>query len=291
MRRWAAGPEFADGLHRALTGGAAADDGPAEHQIADWLSQLRLFHGVPFHLLVPDPRMLPPESIRFFAVDENWIAALLDGAFSIGRSATRDASSEVPALRELLPRAAAGTHGVRRARLGRERGAAEASPAEMSGFVLRSSIAVGWPGLEVSGYSTTDHSGPLELLRLDRVADDILLCLFAGRVRMVTFSEPADTLQFGFVLPAAPTDPYVKRLKYVDAPGHEPGTLIPGAEVTAEARPGGKRVLDIEHLQAAVLAKLREVGGITPGNPYTPAEFALEMVQGVEQVDYREGPS
>ena len=58
-------------------------------QISKWLGRLRLLKGVPFNYLVPDERMLPPESIRFFYLDINWIDSLLDGAFSIGRNLTK----------------------------------------------------------------------------------------------------------------------------------------------------------------------------------------------------------
>ena len=52
--------------------------------VAQWLAQLALFENVPFDHLVPDPRMLPVESIRFFYVDPGWTGALLDGALAIG---------------------------------------------------------------------------------------------------------------------------------------------------------------------------------------------------------------
>jgi hypothetical protein len=45
-----------------------------------------VLHGVPFNYLVPDEGMPSPESIRFFYLDMNWVDALLDGAFSIGRN-------------------------------------------------------------------------------------------------------------------------------------------------------------------------------------------------------------
>jgi hypothetical protein len=57
--------------------------------LSKWLGRLRLLKGVPFNYLVPDERMLPPESIRFFYLDMNWVDSLLDGAFSIGRNLTR----------------------------------------------------------------------------------------------------------------------------------------------------------------------------------------------------------
>src|ERR1044072_2152613 len=54
-------------------------------QISKWLGRLRNLEGVPFNYLVPDERMLPPESIRFFRIDRAWLDCLADGAFSVGR--------------------------------------------------------------------------------------------------------------------------------------------------------------------------------------------------------------
>ena len=61
-----------------------------------WFANLAMLEGVPFNYLVPDERMLPPESIRFFHVDQDWIDALIDGAFSIGRATVSGQSLEAP---------------------------------------------------------------------------------------------------------------------------------------------------------------------------------------------------
>jgi hypothetical protein len=53
--------------------------------VSSWFENLTLLEGVPFHYLVPDDRMLPAESIRFFQIDPIWMECLVDGAFSIGR--------------------------------------------------------------------------------------------------------------------------------------------------------------------------------------------------------------
>ena len=50
-----------------------------------FLSHLRLLVGVPFDYLVPDERLLPDESIRFFYIDRSWTDRLLDGAIAVGK--------------------------------------------------------------------------------------------------------------------------------------------------------------------------------------------------------------
>jgi hypothetical protein len=72
----------------------ALDQVPVPAPIVDWLGRLHTLLGVPFGYLLPDEEMLPPESIRFFRLDEAWVEALLDGAFSLGRDLTADAGSK-----------------------------------------------------------------------------------------------------------------------------------------------------------------------------------------------------
>src|SRR5215475_3180676 len=55
-----------------------------------FLAHLRLLVGVPFDYLVPDSRLLPDESIRFFYLDRSWTDRLVDGAISVGKIGTRE---------------------------------------------------------------------------------------------------------------------------------------------------------------------------------------------------------
>ncbi|MER7005821.1 hypothetical protein ABT297_22655 [Dactylosporangium sp. NPDC000555] len=53
--------------------------------VTGWLDSLADLEGVPFNYLVPDAAQAAGESLRFFSVAEGWMAALLDGALSLGR--------------------------------------------------------------------------------------------------------------------------------------------------------------------------------------------------------------
>ncbi|WP_344809261.1 hypothetical protein [Microlunatus ginsengisoli] len=81
---------------------AALDQVPVPAAIVDWLGRLHTLLGVPFGYLLPDEEMLPPESIRFFRLDEAWIEALIDGAFSLGRDLTAAAGAGSGARPEAL---------------------------------------------------------------------------------------------------------------------------------------------------------------------------------------------
>jgi len=123
--------------------------------VSAWFTNLSMLEGVPFNYLVPDERMLPAESIRFFSVDGLWIDCQLDGAYSIGRVTTSD--YELDKSQTDNP--------------------ASSQYEKLTGFLLRSDVVAGWPGLLVDGY---DDSGLLMLLRTERLSDDVLLCLFEG---------------------------------------------------------------------------------------------------------------
>lgn len=156
--------------------GKSANSGSMPDELTSWLEGLSLLRGVPFNYLVPDDRMLPPESIRFFEVDGLWVECLLDGAFSIGRVTTSDHETD---------------------RSHAERGVA-ANPFEtVTGLLLRSEVVRGWPGLLVDAYYDKDGDKPLPLLRMERLSPDVLICLFEG-----SFSVAGDQLN-----PQALTNP------------------------------------------------------------------------------------
>src|SRR5258708_39023016 len=59
---------------------------PIPEDTKTWLGRLTLLYGVPFQYLVPDEKMLPAESIRFFYLNPEWLECLLQGACSVGRT-------------------------------------------------------------------------------------------------------------------------------------------------------------------------------------------------------------
>jgi hypothetical protein len=116
--------------HLRLEGPAPSLDLP--RSVSTWFEHLLLLEGVPFNYLVPDERLLPPESIRFFQLDPMWMECLMDGAFSIGRVLKTDHERD---------------------RSHRNQDSVNvSSPEKVSGFLLRSDVVAGWPGLQVDGY-------------------------------------------------------------------------------------------------------------------------------------------
>ncbi|WP_293138776.1 hypothetical protein [Okeania sp. SIO3I5] len=229
-------------------------------EISSWFRDLSLLKGVPCNYLVSDERMLPTESIRFFCIDPLWIECLLDGAFSIGRVTTSDhrqdqANKNIP------------TTNLHK---------------KVTGFLLRSDVVAGWPGLLVDGYSklvNDDNAIPdtdkLTLLRMDRLSANVLICLFHGEVKTVDIHQKPETLHFGLDSDNEGSTFY-KELKDQD-----------GRQIKAKVEPipwkdQNTRTINIAELKT----KIQERSPFPNDNSFTSAQFALEMIEGVEKVRF-----
>jgi hypothetical protein len=210
---------------------ADADAEPAPAEVLGWLARLRLLAGVPFAYLVGDERLLPPESIRFFFLDRNWTDAMVDGALSAGATTTRERGQIVAGHEQLRNDLDATERDVWAGAV--EPGARyPASEAEtITGFLLRSRLVSGWPGLHVRAF----HDAAVRILRIERLSPAVLLALFDGQPSRVVVEEPRQGLQFGVDLTAGVHT--VER--------RPPDT---GPDVTVLFRPGGSGVIDVRRL-------------------------------------------
>ncbi len=237
---------------------------PVKEQISltedliEWIANLILLYPVPFHYLVPHQLLLPPESLRFFHLDDNWVNALVDGAFSIAvRSLDDTGAASRLELQSALSKI---VYQYRLRLLGKQ---PEWEPKESymdipkSGFVLRSRMVSGWPGVEVTAKTsaTQDQTLP-KILRFDQIAEGVLFCLARGTVDEVTFREPREGLTFG-----VSSDGTLKATKAKKTLEIKTNLLRPGPT-------GG--VVDITRLQGELT---------TAGS----AELATEMVRKPEE--------
>lgn len=255
--------------------------------------RLMLLEGAPFSYLVPDERMLPPESLRFFWVDPNWLAMLLAGLTSVGAQPEDD--DLTARLRTCLTAALDGRRQRRRARWVATQDKAEtATPATMSGLLLRSRAVSGWPDLMVNGYAD-DGENPkqeLELARQARLGQDVMLCLFFGDVRSVRLHEHPGQLRIGFTIDsnmaiqATSQPPKTGPLRAVVPQGDtRPGAPLSGSTgVAATLRPE-RQVLKVAETAQAVLAELQRCGQDL--TRLSPAAFGLELIKGVTCMLYR----
>lgn len=166
--------------------------------LSGYFTNLRLINDVPFSYLVPEEELLPPESIRFFYLDENWLDALTDGALSIGRVDRLEAKTDQEFF-DPLNRVATTqltTPRYRKMHENHRRGeCAGAVESEIrTGFLLRSGLVNQWKGLEAFGYCGNRQ---LEILRMEALTNEILFCIFDGELSKLVISQPKTGLRFG----------------------------------------------------------------------------------------------
>ncbi|MGA9768049.1 MAG: hypothetical protein WBV94_03350 [Blastocatellia bacterium] len=238
-------------------------------ELMQWLARLVLLYPVPFHYLVPHASLLPMESLRFFHLDDNWVDALVDGALSI---AVRGLDGKDVAARGDLQSALSRIVYQHRLRLqGRN---PDWNPSEhymnmpKSGFLLRSRLLAGWPGVEITATTSAARDDFLpEILRLDQIADGVLFCLARGSLEKVTFREPREGITFG-----------VDSTGAINTRKSDQTFNVKKDWLRAGARAG---VLNL----GALGDRLTETEGITVGS----AELALRMIRMPEELDMQWG--
>lgn len=261
----------------ARLAGALADKKPTE-QLTTWLKRLKRLYGVPFNYLVPNDKMLPNESIRFFQVDLNWIYALIEGACSIGHASDAE-DRHTAILKRKLQAAAALTDAT----------GSGTPPAHVTGFLLRSQVVSGWPRLEVAAF---DNQGTelTNVLRRDCVSPSLLLYFVEGIIDHVLLREPSVGLHFGIDIDGE------KILRYVTVPDTAPAGTRPGDQMTVKSEPPafrdpGRRTLKVNQLAASTAKTLHanRADNDPDGSDllFTSAEFALEMVEGTQEVKFQ----
>jgi hypothetical protein len=250
--------------------------------LRNWLARLRLLEGVPFANLVADSELLPYESIRWFYLDRRWTDALVQGSLSVGTVNSDDRiqlDAQYEAIRTELDTEERNVR--RRDGNNRKMGA----PGPISGFLMRSAAVSGWPGLHVRAFNVVpaegddaryeeDDSRRIGLLRLERLAPAVLLCLFDGIPKVVHIEEPRQGIQFGFLynysgnLLTAQLRPRNKEtFEYLDDSGRQ--------DINVPFRGGSSGVVDIRRLSEALATK-PETGA---ADGLDSAEYALQLIR------------
>ena len=291
LRRLLDAPTTASTLASGL-----ADDADAQ-SVAAWLGDLCLLDGVPFNHLVADARMLPAETVRWFYLDPVWIAAMIDGALTVGLATSEESAVQDALTAQLATMAQASALAARATALGQPLPAPCTGP--MSGLLIRSALATGWPGLTISG---TANGDPVATLRLDVIAPNVFICLFNGVPDTVTLEQPHEGLAFGV------DDAGAIVMRTVDG-----STIVDGAQLVIydpqnpaaplpSVRSGGRRVLNVN-----TTVNPASTGSDPPATPVdllgviaqglqvsptsiTAAAFALQMVDGPELLTFSPTP-
>jgi len=274
---------------RHATSASAPDGDVLPDTVRTWLARLRLLEGVPFAHMVPDSELLPLESIRFFYVDREWTDALVQGALSVSTVTTLD-RQHLQALYAGIRKEVDAEE--RRVRLVGSDDPDSAAAETISGFLLRSRVVSGWPALHVRAYSdevgaddakvAANDARRLRLLRLERLAPAVLLCLFDGIPKVVHVEEPRQGIQFG-------VDLDLDHASVASIPLRDVTTAIrlddmhpqPAGAAAADVpfRKGAPGVIHFRELANRIAAQPATKVNAFEGNGVQSAEMAMEMLQ------------
>ncbi|KAF5582642.1 Tol [Fusarium pseudoanthophilum] len=155
------------------------------------LDKLHLAY-IPAHYLITDTSHVPPETLRFFHVDENWTEALIDGALSLANQSTSEDYVRSAIKKQLQDYINTPIEGL---------GYCQQMP--KYGFIMRSEILVQFPDLAVSpefakGANPRGEEDKIKpqapILVQRRLASDMMLVLFDR--------TPSDPMALEFTLPS-----------------------------------------------------------------------------------------
>ncbi|MFH9267877.1 hypothetical protein ACH4KN_27060 [Streptomyces sp. NPDC017546] len=142
--------------------------------IDDSLCARKLLQAVPLDHLVPDPRLLPEESIRLFAVDGTWLSTMVAGAVQMGQATSLDHSVGQHLRRRLLSTFALPKYGM----------------------LVRSRVVRDWPALIIEAVDGT-LARPVLFSPPRRLAPDLLLAHFTAAPGRIVLRRPAEQPHYG----------------------------------------------------------------------------------------------
>jgi hypothetical protein len=247
--------------------------------LESFLAHIRLLIGVPFDYLIPDARLLPDESIRFFYLDPSWTDRLVDGAISVGKIGTREQAHHQGQNGAVTQQLDVTTRGVRDLQRGaisfldlRSSPRAVKNPV-ITGFLLRSGAVSGWPQMDVRAYDGVPPNNydpanlpqgisQLPTLRLERLSPGVLIALFEGVPKMVVCEEPHHGVQFGVHESNGQFSVFRRN----------PGALAIGGIVNVPVRASNPRVLALADLRRT----LKKDAALAPQTG--SASFAIELL-------------
>ncbi len=290
---------------------AYAEQLPVPQEINDWFQQLSLLQGVPFNYLVPDDRLLPPESIRLFWIDPLWIDCLLDGAFSIGRVTAANSVQDSPD--QVID----------------DRNEQRERKQPITGCLLHSEVVAGFPDLMIDGYhlavSDDNRDSPnlpsknkLSILRRERLSDHTLICLFDGEVNAIDLSLKPEALHFGLTVDendgALPAAHQATPSEEENGAKNNTVFIPPGSTQSLGQRDfhknlknnkgqelkdnSGQKALNQkikisckqERLSLNMTQLAQSMETILGERTFTSAQFALQMVEGIDKVRFTLDP-
>lgn len=158
--------------------------------IFGWVLDRMYLVNVPAHYLITDPSHLPPESLRFFHIDANWVDALVDGALSIANHLGKDEDRIRTQIKEVINEYLQKVDPI----LG------YAPQIPTYGFLLRSELCTQFPDLVVRApLPAGEVRAPI--LRHENIDQGVMICLFdrvpsEKEFESLTFAQPPHQQSF-----------------------------------------------------------------------------------------------
>jgi hypothetical protein len=203
-----------------------------------WLDEISQFKHIPFNYLVPDERLLPFESIRFFQVDTLWLEALYYGAFNIGTPLNDESVSKSVAKKLFQINDEPVCKSVVKILF-------QPFLKAKSGCLIRSTLIAGYPDLAMEAFAKDNRK--CTLIRKERLASDILFCLFSDTITTVELNLKSEGLHFSIddenrIHDNFPNIKFVKGesykvLHYTDENGSDVNKKISSAEIARHLIP------------------------------------------------------
>lgn len=258
-----------------------------------FLSHVRLLVGVPSEFLIPDPRFLPDESIRFFYLDRSWADRLVDGAVTVGKIGTREQAHHQAHSVPMNQQLDLSERIVRSLQLGRfgnfedlksNNDKDKTSADVITGFLLRSAAVSGWPHIDVRAYSVDipeklNPANPevaakqLTTLRLELLSPSVMLALFQGIPQLVYLEEPHHMVQFG--VNTNRNGGYEIDLR--DETGDQVRVGVNPIPISVPVRSGHHRVIHVSALRRTL--HTQQTTHTTMPDQNGSASFAIEVLQ------------
>ena len=258
------------------------------------LAELTLMYGVPVEYMVPDVRLLPTESIRFFYMDRNWMDRLVDGALSVGVLSTQEAVFNLSFFKQIYAQIDKAQMTLRSFLRDAESPESGEVGGPISGFIFRSQVVADFPGIEIN---PTKDGASLPILRMDTLSSNTLLCLVAGVPDKVEFIQPGEGLQFGLFPNDNSEDPgdFHLFLRGLGEGGYPAGEQIEddhgvklrgyGSYRSGDNQPSG--VLKISDLVKNITNTMPE--GSLKDNQLTSGGLAIQLTKTAQKQPYETG--
>jgi hypothetical protein len=127
--------------------------------------------------------------------------------------------------------------------------------------------------------------GTLQILRMDRLAPDLLLCIFNGSVTRLDVKQPPEAIHFGAARKGEGYEKNSLRQLVGGQGAEEMGKVLKQINLSVPVREA-TGVIKLHELAQALQAQLVGDGQMPDDAAITSAEFAVEMIDAPGRVSF-----